>query len=145
LKCFRCMRPIRAKCPPAVLGSVKTIRRDELTWCRRWPHAFANERKDHRYYEIVEDTIFQGFDYRYFAIKDSSGEVCAVQPFFVHDQDLLAGAISKIGKLIDFIRIIWPRFMRLRMLMVGCAAGEGHLDEPNVMPSSLQSHWPQLS
>ena len=138
LKCSRYMRPA-AQCSSAALGSVETIRRDELTSCRRWPHAFVHERKDYRYYEIVEDTIIQGFDYRYFAIKNTSGEVCAVQPFFILDQDLLAGAMPKIGKLIQFMRSIWPRFMRLRMLMVGCAAGEGHLDNPSAMPSNLQS------
>jgi len=53
---------------------------------------------------------------------------------FILDQDLLAGAVAKIGKLIEFIRTVWPRFMRLRVLMVGCAAGEGHLDDPNIMP-----------
>ena len=26
------------------------------------------------------------------------------------------------------VRISWPRFMLTRTLMVGCAAGEGHLD-----------------
>lgn len=133
------MRPIPNQGLSGALGSVETIRRDELTCCSHWPHAFASERKDYRYYEIVEDTIFQGFDYRYFAIKDPSGEVCAVQPFFILDQDLLVGAVAKIGKLIEFIRTIWPRFMRLRVLMVGCAAGEGHLDDPNVMPAWLQS------
>jgi Peptidogalycan biosysnthesis/recognition len=133
------MRPIPNQGFSGALGSVETIRRDELTCCSHWPHAFASERKDHRYYEIVEDTIFQGFDYRYFAIKDPRGEVCAVQPFFILDQDLLAGATTKIGKLIEFIRTIWPRFMRLRVLMVGCAAGEGHLDDPSIIPADLQA------
>ena len=120
-------------------GSVETIRRDQLACCRHWSHAFERERKDYRYYEIVEDTILQGFEYRYFAIKDLHGEVCAVQPFFILDQDLLAGATPRIGSLIKAIRSIWPRFMRLRVLMVGCAAGEGHLDNADAMPPACQS------
>src|SRR6516162_5689236 len=72
-------------------GSLRVIARHELSRCRRWPRAFARLRKDHRYYEIVEDTIRQGFDYRYFTIADGAGEVRAVQPFFICDQDLLAG------------------------------------------------------
>jgi hypothetical protein len=122
-----------------VPGSVETIRRDELACCRHWSHAFEHERKDYRYYEIVEDTILQGFDYCYFAIKDLNGDVCAVQPFFILDQDLLAGATRRIGSLIKAIRSIWPRFMRLRVLMVGCAAGEGHLDNAGAMPPDCQS------
>src|SRR5262245_40947410 len=133
------MRLFTKRTPPTVSGSVETIRRDALARCHHWSHAFEHERKDYRYYEIVEDTILQGFEYRYFAIKDVNGEVCAVQPFFILDQDLLVGAVPKIGSLIKAIRRIWPRFMRLRVLMVGCAAGEGHLDNTDAMPLDCQS------
>ena len=101
--------------------------------CRHWACAFEYERKDHRYYEIVEDTILQGFDYRYFVVKDVNGDVLAVQPFFILDQDLLVGVGPQIGWLIEFMRRLWPRFMRMRTLMVGCAAGEGHLDNADGM------------
>jgi len=133
------VRSIALAGPFAVSGSVETIRRDELARCLHWPHAFEHERKDSRYYEIVEDTILQGFEYRYFAIKDTHGEVRAIQPFFILDQDMLVGASLKVGNLINAIRNIWPRFMRMRVLMVGCAAGEGHLDNAEDMPFDHQS------
>jgi len=133
------VRSIALAVPFAVSGSVETIRRDELARCLHWPHAFEHERKDSRYYEIVEDTILQGFEYRYFAIKDTNGEVRAIQPFFILDQDMLVGASPKVGNLINAIRNIWPRFMRVRVLMVGCAAGEGHLDNAEAMPFDHQS------
>lgn len=117
-------------------GSVDVILRAELMRCPHWGSAFARERKDHRYYEIVEDTILQGFDYRYFAVKDENGGVHAVQPFFILEQDILVGASPRIGRWIELIRRAWPRFMQMRVLMVGCAAGEGHLD--NADGSSLQ-------
>ncbi len=107
--------------------SVEIVARAELAHCRRWSRAFAGTRKHHRFYELVEDTIRQGFDYRYFVIKDAAGEVRAVQPFFILDQDLLAGS-QKTGALIAAIRRVWPRFLKLRALMIGCTAGEGHLD-----------------
>jgi hypothetical protein len=113
---------------------IEMTSRAQIERCPGWLSAFASERKDRRYYEVVEDTIHQGFDYRYFVIKDESGEIRGVQPFFLNDQDLLAGTGSKIGKFAGFIRRIWPRFMRMRTLMIGCAAGEGHLgaeDEPS--------------
>jgi Peptidogalycan biosysnthesis/recognition len=133
------VRSFALAAPFAVSGSVETIRRDELAHCLHWPHAFEHERKDSRYYEIVEDTILQGFEYRYFAIKDTHGEVRAIQPFFILDQDMLVGASPKVGNLINAIRNIWPRFMRVRVLMVGCAAGEGHLDNAEAMPFDHQS------
>ena len=66
--------------------------------------------------------------FRYFAIKDEDGSVRAFQPFFIIDQDLLLGTNTRLGGVIGFIRRLWPRFMKMRTLMVGCAAGEGHLD-----------------
>jgi hypothetical protein len=126
---------------PVPIASVEVILRDELVRCRRWACAFERERKDHRYYEIVEDTIPQGFEYRYFSIKDINGDILAIQPFIVLDQDLLVAANLKVGRLTEFIRRVYPRFMRMRLLMVGCVAGEGHLDNLNVMQPHSQ---PQL-
>lgn len=96
--------------------------------CTHWTNAFASEAQDRRYYELIEDTIHKEFEYRYFIVRDWKGEICAIQPFFILDQDLLVGTKPLIGRLTDFIRRFWPRFMRTRTLMVGCAAGEGHLD-----------------
>jgi hypothetical protein len=102
--------------------------RAELMQCPHWRHAFAAERKDHRYYELIEDTIQADFNYGYFAIENGSGNVRAVQPFFVLDQDMLVGIGSKFEPLIRAVRRLFPRFMQMRTLMIGCAAGEGHLD-----------------
>jgi Acetyltransferase (GNAT) domain len=107
---------------------VDIVSRAELADCRHWRNAFAGQRKDHRFYELVEDTIQQGFEYRYFAIKDGDGEVRAIQPFFILDQDLLAGIDSRIRAIVESVRRVWPRFLKMRTLMVGCAVGEGHLD-----------------
>ncbi len=111
----------------------------EVAACRRWPRAFAHARKDHRYYEIVEKTIRQGFDYRYFAMRDADGEVRAVAPFFVLDQDLCAGMGAGVQKIIAGLRRLWPRFMTARTLMIGCAAGEGHLDGADEVPHDVQA------
>ena len=112
----------------ATRGSVEVMSRGEVMGCARWASAFAGRHKDHRYYELVEDTIHPDFVFRYFAIKDEDGSVRAVQPFFIIDQDLLLGTNTRLGGVIGFIRRLWPRFMKMRTLMVGCAAGEGHLD-----------------
>ncbi len=102
--------------------------RAEIQGSPAWVRAFAGQRKDRRYYELVEDTLRQGFDYRYFVLTGESGEVRAIQPFFLLDQDLLAGAGPAMAKAAETVRRVWPRFLRMRTLMVGCAAGEGHLD-----------------
>jgi hypothetical protein len=109
-------------------GRVEVVSRLEAMQCRHWTNSFVAEAKDRRYYELVEDTIHAEFDYRYFAVRDWKGEICGIQPFFILDLDLLIGARPRIGGLTRFVRRLWPRFMHARTLMVGCAAGEGHLD-----------------
>jgi hypothetical protein len=108
--------------------TVAVVSRAELARTRHWATAFAGTRKDHRYYELLEDTLAQGFEHRYFVIRGAHGEVRAVQPFILLDQDLLTGLGSRTHRLVGLIRRVWPRFLVLRTLMVGCAAGEGHLD-----------------
>lgn len=112
---------------------------DEVKRCRRWPRAFAGQRKDHRFYEIVERTIRQAFDYRYFALRDAGGEVRAVAPFIVLDQDLSAGLSGMAPRVVAALRRLWPRLMIARTLMVGCAAGEGHLDAADELPHEVQA------
>jgi hypothetical protein len=104
----------------------------ELVAIPHWRAAFAEQRKDRRYYEITEQTVEGDFEHRYFLLRDESGEVRAVQPFFLLDQDLLAGLGGRAQSIVGRIRKVMPRFMRLRTLMVGCAAGEGHLDGPDL-------------
>jgi peptidoglycan biosynthesis/recognition FemAB-like protein len=123
--------------PHSAAGGVLTI--GEIARCRRWPRAFASERKDRRYYELVEDTIRQGFEYRYFAISDARGEVRAIAPCFVHELDLLAGTGSRIRRTAALLRRVWPRLMRARTLMIGCVAGQGHLDDPDEVSRSVQA------
>jgi len=110
---------------------VDVISRVQLQSCQHWQRAFASQHKDHRYYEIVEDTIQPEFNYWYFAIRDHRGDAEAVQPFFILDLDILAGTHPQFGRLIDAIRRRWPRFMFMKAMMVGCAAGEAHLDATN--------------
>jgi hypothetical protein len=63
--------------------SIEVLSRAELAFCQRWARAFAGERKDHRYYELVEDTLRQGFEFEYFVLKNQRGDAPAVQPVFI--------------------------------------------------------------
>jgi hypothetical protein len=119
---------------------VEIGQRAQIEGSAAWARALAGQRKDRRYYELVEDTIHQGFEYRYFILSDAAGEVRAIQPFFIADQDLLAGMGSRTGRAAGAIRRVWPRFMRMRTLMIGCAAGEGHLDAEDRETRSILVH-----
>jgi hypothetical protein len=115
--------------PPGRWSQVDVASRHQLQNCPQWQHAFASQHKDRRYYEIVEDTLHPEFGYSYFTIRNHQGEIQAIQPFFIVDQDILAGIRPNLARLIDAVRLQWPRFMFMRTMMVGCVAGEGHLDD----------------
>ena len=51
----------------------------------------------------------------------------AIQPVFFVRQNLVEGVPGKIRSVVDFIRKIFPRFLTMRVLMVGCGAGTGDL------------------
>ncbi len=112
-------------------GVVHVATRAQVEECAAWSACFRDHRQDHRYYRIVEDTIQQGFEYRYFVLEDESGQARAVQPFFILQQDLLEGAGKKLNRFARGVRKVFPRFLYMNTLMVGCAAGEGHLDGDN--------------
>lgn len=120
----------KAYCPQA--GRIDVLAREQLAAHEVWARCFAGRRKDHRFYELVEETIDQGFDYGYLAVRDGAGQVIAIQPYFLVDQDILAGLPKGLTRWVERVRQVWPGFMRLVTLMVGCAVGEGHLagDDP---------------
>lgn len=109
-------------------GRVQVMSRAELAGCVRWTQSFSGERKDLRYYALLEDTLSDGFEYRYFAVVEPSGAIGAIQPFFLIEQDLFVGAGPRVTALVSKVRRLWPRFLKLRTLMVGCVTGEAQLD-----------------
>jgi Acetyltransferase (GNAT) domain len=118
-------------------GVVKILTRSELQNCDAWKQALENQCHDHRYYEIVEDALVQNeFEHRYLLLQEASGRARAVQPVFFVRQNLVEGLPGKIRSAVDAIRKLFPRFLTMRVLMIGCAAGTGDLgacdeqDEP---------------
>ena len=110
-------------------SQIEVLSRAELCHHPQWTRAFCSKRKDRRYYELIEDTINPEFKYGYFGLRDERGLITAFQPFFLVDQDILLGAHPRLKSLVGRIRRAWSRFMVLRTLMIGCVAGEGHIDD----------------
>jgi predicted N-acyltransferase len=117
-------------------GTVKQSQLRDLQNSELWKRALGSKCKDHRYYEIVEETIKSGFDHRYLLVEDVSGSVRAVQPVFFVRQNLVEGVPGQVRSIVEGIRKVFPRFLTMRVLMVGCAAGAGDIgasdkqDEP---------------
>src|SRR5438876_2928233 len=108
-------------------GAAKVVTLAQLKNSDEWKRAFRDKCKDQRYYEIVEETLEGGFEYHYLLLEDDSRNVRAIQPVFFVRQNLVEGVPGKIRSVVDLIRKIFPRFLSMRVLMVGCAAGTGDL------------------
>ena len=109
-------------------GPARVVSRADMLDPQDWHMAFDGFAKDDRYYRLCETTLAQpNFDYRYLLLRDRKGWVRALQPLFFTDQDLLAGLSTGLRTRVDAIRRRFPRFLTMKMLMVGCTAGEGHL------------------
>jgi hypothetical protein len=117
--------------------SISVVSRAEFSGCAPWTSTFTDQRKDYRYYEILDDTLRDQFDYQYFAIVDGQGHVRAIQPFFLVDQDLLEGLGAERLYWISLIRRFYPRFLKMCALMVGCSAGEAHLAATEALPVDI--------
>jgi hypothetical protein len=103
-------------------------KRNEIRLSPLWQKAFAGSRKDRRYYDIVEDTMHPEITHRYLMITDQDGRAGTVQPFFVTSVDMTEGLNAGAKSWVEAIRRCWSGFLRTRILMVGCVAGEGALD-----------------
>ncbi|MBA3386331.1 MAG: GNAT family N-acetyltransferase [Chthoniobacterales bacterium] len=107
-------------------GRARVLDGAALRSCETWQKALQRKAKDHRFYEIVEQTLVSGFEHRYVVLEDTSGNVRGVQPVFFVRQNLVEG-VPALRAAVETIRRVLPRFLTLRLLMVGCVAGEGHL------------------
>jgi predicted N-acyltransferase len=112
---------------PFPQGVAKVVTRAELQNCDAWKRAFQGRCKDHRYYEIVDETLESNLEHHYLVLENGSGNVRAIQPVFFVRQNLIEGVPGKIRSVADLVRKRFPRFLTMRVLMVGCAAGAGEL------------------
>jgi predicted N-acyltransferase len=112
---------------PVPGGVARIVTLEELRVNAAWPHAFHGKYKDHRYYEMLEGNLANDFEFRYVVLEDESGAIRAAQPIFFVRQNLIEGVRGAIRSVVDLVRKTFPRFLTMRVLMVGCAAGEGQL------------------
>ena len=107
-------------------GVARILSRRDLGQHEAWTRAFEGKSKDHRFYEIVADTLGSNFEHHYLLLADSAGKVRGIQPVFFVQQNLVEG-IPGLRAAVENIRRRFPRFLTMRLLMIGNAAGEGHL------------------
>src|ERR1700760_1607058 len=98
--------PAPVKAPTAAVGAALrafVARGKEVRLSPLWKQAFAGKRKDHRYYDIVEDTMHPEITHRYLMITDQLGQSGIVQPFFVTSIDMCEGVSRGVKSWIETI------------------------------------------
>jgi predicted N-acyltransferase len=113
---------------PFAQGTARILTLSEVRNLDAWKRAFGTKCKDHRYYELIERTLTNDFEYRYVVLEDQSGSLRAIQPILFVRQNLIEGVRGFFRAIVDFVRKTFPRFLTMRVLMIGCAAGAGELD-----------------
>lgn len=112
---------------PFTRGTARILTLSGVRNLEVWKRAFQNKCKDHRYYELIEEALANNFEYRYAVLEADSGNIRAIQPIFFVRQSLIEGMRGVFRKIVDVVRRKFPRFLTMRVLMVGCAAGAGEL------------------
>ncbi|HEX8678898.1 MAG TPA: GNAT family N-acetyltransferase [Chthoniobacterales bacterium] len=107
-------------------GAARLVPLAALRDCAAWQVAFAALAKDHRFYGLVDETLASGFEHHYIVLEDDTGTVRGVQPVFFVRQNLVEG-VPAAQRAAEFVRQVFPRFLTMRVLMVGNPAGAGEL------------------
>ena len=123
----RAIPPLTSEVLQTSVGTVEVCH-----WCREvepqlWEEAFGAQAKDNRFYHIAEDCLLEQFAFRYLVLHNASTGETALQPALIVDQDGAAGLPKRVRNLVAALRRIYPRLLKMKLLMVGCAAGEGQL------------------
>jgi len=90
--------------------------------------AFAEQSKDFRYYEISAETLDGEFDCHYLVLQDKATGRTALQPVFFANQDVLEGLPASVSAALTWPRKFFPGWLKMKVLFVGCPAGDGALD-----------------
>ena len=109
----------RASIIPLVNGCAKILSRSQVEHCDAWKTIFQGKCKDHRFYEIMAQTLATDFQYQYLVLEDSAGKVRAIQPIFFLRQNVCEGVSGTVRRLVDKVQQRFPRFLTMRVLMVG--------------------------
>ena len=116
---------------PFAQGAARILKLSDMRQLEAWTRAFEGQVKDRRYYELIEETLANDFEFRYAVLADSAGNIRAIQSLFFVRQNLIEGVRGVFRSIVDLVRKAFPRFLTMRVLMIGCAAGGGELDAKN--------------
>src|SRR4051794_31301041 len=89
-------------------GVAKLVVRQDLQQSDAWHKAFESHCKDYRYYEILDQTLRDGFEHFYLVLEDADRCIRAIQPLFFLRQNLTEGVTGRIRSIINSVRQKFP-------------------------------------
>jgi len=92
-----------------------------------WERGFSDSWKDFQYYDLIEQTMRCGFDYRYLLVFDENNRPLALQPLLLANQDLAISAGANVARIVVKLRVHWPHFLKSRIALAGCLVGDGKM------------------
>ena len=105
-------------------GRVSIYRSSQGISKQHWEIAFEGVSKGLAYYFILERAITDGFEYFFVHLEDQDGGLVGIQPIFLVRQDLVTGMPGAIRTMVAKVRDYWSSFLKAKLLMVGCTAGD---------------------
>jgi len=120
-----------------IVDSVSKIKRED------WNAVFANTHEGYQFYELLEASGLQEFNFYYLLVYEAD-KLVLIAPLFVADfnLDIAAGGLIKQG--IGFLRKFFPRLLIIKTLFCGSPFGEhgvlgmqDHLDDKNRLTAGL--------
>src|SRR5690348_15808782 len=92
-----------------------------------WERGFSDSWKDFQYYDLIEQTMRRGFDYRYLLVFDENDRPLALQPLLLTNQDLAISAGANVARLVAKLRTRWPHLFKSRIALPGCLVGDAKM------------------
>ena len=71
---------------PFTRGTARILTLSGVRNLEAWKRAFQNKCKDHRYYELIEETLANNFEYRYAVLEDDSRNIRAIRRMFGYNK-----------------------------------------------------------
>jgi predicted N-acyltransferase len=113
-------------------GRVSVVAADAMKSYDMGETELAGQSQDHRYLQVVAETLQDDFAMQYFVFHDASGRFRGAQPFFIINQSLVTAMKGAVALVTAQVRRVFPRFLTMRTLMVGNPAGWGCLGAASV-------------
>ncbi|PYK31273.1 MAG: hypothetical protein DME57_04330 [Verrucomicrobia bacterium] len=89
-------------------GTARILKLSDVRKLDAWKHAFEGQPKDHRYYELIEETLANDFEFRYAVLEDGAGNIRAIQSLFFVRQNLIEGVRGIFRSVVDLVRKAFP-------------------------------------